>query len=79
MPGRITSLTPAEKKLLDDSLAARERVIGKPLKGTRRTAVLNAVREQILSQRRADAAKNQRTAERQATHYSWSKPTPPRR
>jgi len=76
---RTLLLTPAEKKFLDDTIAARELLLGKPLKGTRRTYVLNLAYEQIRSQRLADSAKNHRAAEHNAAQYSWSRPTPPRR
>ncbi len=51
---RLTNLTPAEKKFLDDAIAAAERASGKKLNQPNRHIVLNRARAQIESQRYAD-------------------------
>ncbi|WP_227503603.1 hypothetical protein [Klebsiella aerogenes] len=47
---RLTNLTPAEKKFLDDAIAAAERASGKKLNQPNRHIVLNRARAQIESQ-----------------------------
>ena len=44
---RLTNLTPAEKKFLDDAIAAAERASGKKLNQPNRHIVLNRARAQI--------------------------------
>ena len=44
---RLTNLTPAEKKFLDDAVAAAERASGKKLNQPNRHIVLNRARAQI--------------------------------
>ncbi|HHY1052978.1 hypothetical protein ACVUSQ_24110 [Escherichia coli] len=51
---RLTNLTPAEKKFLDDAVAAAERASGKKLNQPNRHIVLNRARAQIELQRYAD-------------------------
>ncbi|MDJ8396989.1 hypothetical protein LEH40_23585, partial [Salmonella enterica] len=51
---RLTNLTAAEKKFLDEAVAAAERVSGKKLNQQNRHIVLNRARAQIESQRHAD-------------------------
>ncbi len=51
---RLTNLTPAEKKFIDDAIAAAERAAGKKLNQPNRHIVLNRARAQIESQRYAD-------------------------
>ena len=48
---RLTNLTPAEKKFIDDAIAAAERAAGKKLNQPNRHIVLNRARAQIESQR----------------------------
>ena len=44
---RLTNLTPAEKKFIDDAIAAAERAAGKKLNQPNRHIVLNRARAQI--------------------------------
>ncbi|WP_236728043.1 hypothetical protein [Enterobacter hormaechei] len=62
---RLTNLTPAEKKFLDDAIAAAERASGKKLNQPNRHIVLNRARAQIESQRYADRQRALREDERQ--------------
>ena len=48
---RLINLTPAEKRFLDDAVAAAERASGKKLNQPNRHIVLNRARAQIESQR----------------------------
>ncbi|EFN4220312.1 hypothetical protein FQI92_23545 [Escherichia coli] len=50
---RLINLTPAEKRFLDDAVAAAERASGKKLNQPNRHIVLNRARAQIESQRQA--------------------------
>jgi hypothetical protein len=76
---RLTNLTSAEKKFLDDAVAAAERVSGKKLNQPNRRIVLNRARAQIESQRRADRQRALRDEERQQAVFAWSRPRAPRR
>ena len=62
---RLTNLTPAEKKFLDDAIAAAERASGKKLNQPNRHIVLNRARAQIELQRYADRQRALREDERQ--------------
>ncbi len=62
---RLTNLTPAEKKFIDDAIAAAERAAGKKLNQPNRHIVLNRARAQIESQRYADRQRALREDERQ--------------
>lgn len=79
MSARLSSLTVSEQKFIADALAASEQVSGKPLKGPQRKSVIDRARQQIISQRLAQSAKDERALERQATPFTWNKPKPPRR
>lgn len=48
---RLTDLTPAEKRFLEDAVAAAERAAGKKLNQPNRHIVLNQARAQIESAR----------------------------
>jgi hypothetical protein len=50
---RLTALTPAEKKFLDDAVAEAERVKGKKLNQPERHIALNRARAQIYAARYA--------------------------
>jgi len=50
---RLTELTPAEKRFLEDAVAAAERAAGKKLNQPNRRIVLNQARAQIESARSA--------------------------
>lgn len=76
---RLTNLTAAEKKFLDESVAAAERVSGKKLNQQNRHIVLNRARAQIESQRHADRQRALRDEERQQADFTWSRPRAPRR
>lgn len=76
---RLTNLTPAEKKFLDDAIAAAERASGKKLNQPNRHIVLNRARAQIESQRYADRQRALREDERQQSYFAWSRPRAPRR
>lgn len=76
---RLTNLTPAEKKFLDDAVAAAEQAAGKKLNQPNRHIVLNRARAQIESQRHADRQRALRDEERQKAEFSWVPPRPPRR
>ncbi|HAY0341025.1 hypothetical protein RCU45_15590 [Escherichia coli] len=76
---RLTSLTSAEKKFLDEAVAAAERAAGKKLNQSERRAVLNRAREQLLSQRYAESQRALREEERQQSDFVWSRQRPPRR
>jgi len=76
---RLTDLTPAEKKFLDDALAEAERVAGKKLNQPKRHIVLNQARAQIESARYAAKMQAERTEARQEAEFTWSKPKPFRR
>ena len=62
---RLINLTPAEKRFLDDAVAAAERVSGKKLNQPNRHIVLNRARAQIESQRQAERQRSAREEERQ--------------
>ncbi|MDO1920478.1 hypothetical protein Q2378_25220, partial [Escherichia coli] len=51
---RLTNLTPAEKKFIDDAIAAAERQAENLLNITNRHIVINRARAQVESQRYAD-------------------------
>ncbi|EGT5709445.1 hypothetical protein SNN71_004214 [Cronobacter sakazakii] len=76
---RLTNLTPAEKKFLDEAVAAAEIVSGKKLNQQNRHIVLNRARAQIESQRHADRQRALRDEERQQADFTWSRPRAPRR
>lgn len=82
---RLTNLTPAEKKFIDDAIAAAERAAGKKLNQPNRHIVLNRARAQIESQRYADRQRDAdrqralREDERQQSDFAWSRPRAPRR
>ncbi|EMO9494419.1 hypothetical protein ACRZER_005460 [Raoultella ornithinolytica] len=76
---RLTNLTAAEKKFLDEAVAAAERVSGKKLNQQNRHIVLNRARAQIESQRHADRQRALRDEERQQADFTWSRPRAPRR
>lgn len=76
---RLTDLTPAEKKFLDDAVAAGERAAGKKLNQPNRHIVLNRARAQIESQCYADRQRVLREEERQQADFAWSRPRAPRR
>lgn len=71
---RLNNLTPAEKKFIDDALAAAERASGKKLNQPNRHIVLNRARSQIESQRYAEQQRKIRDEERQQAEFVWSKP-----
>ena len=71
---RLTNLTPAEKKFLDDAIAAAERASGKKLNQPNRHIVLNRARAQIELQRYADRQRALREDERQQSEFAWSRP-----
>ena len=70
---RLISLTPAEKRFLDDAVAAAERASGK-LNQPNRHIVLNRARAQIESQRQAERQRSAREEERQQAEFTWSRP-----
>ena len=76
---RLTNLTPAEKKFLDEAVAAAEIVSGKKLNPQNLHIVLNRARAQIESQRHADRQRALRDEERQQADFTWSRPRAPRR
>ena len=76
---RLTDLTPAEKKFIDDALAEAERVQGKKLNLPTRHIVLNRARVQIQAARYAAKMQAEREEARQEAEFTWSKPTPFRR
>lgn len=76
---RLTELTPAEKKFLDDAVAEAERVKGKKLNRPDRYIVLNQARAQIESARYAAKMQAERAEARQEAEFTWSKPKPFRR
>ncbi|EGT5209108.1 hypothetical protein AGJ24_23200 [Cronobacter sakazakii] len=75
---RLTNLTPAEKKFLDEAVAAAERASGKKLNQPNRHIVLNQARAQIESQRHADRQRAQREENRLHADFAWSRPRAPR-
>ena len=60
---RLINLTPAEKRFLDDAVAAAERASGKKLNQPNRHIVLNRARAQIESQRQAERQRSAREEE----------------
>lgn len=76
---RLTDLTPAEKRFLEDAVAAAERAAGKKLNQPNRHIVLNQARAQIESARYAAKKQAEREAERHEAEFTWSKPKPFRR
>lgn len=76
---RLTDLTPAEKKFLDDAVAEAERAKGKKLNRPDRYIVLNQARAQIESARYAAKMQAERAETRQEAKFTWSKPKPFRR
>lgn len=79
MAGRLHVVSKTEKQFLDDAVFAAERAKGKKLTAPEKKEVLRVAREQLLGQREAEAAKQARAKERQATAFTWSKPKPFRR
>ena len=75
---RLINLTPAEKRFLDDAVAAAEGVRQK-LNQPNRHIVLNRARAQIESQRQAERQRSAREEERQQAEFTWSRPRAPRR
>ena len=71
---RLNNLTAAEKKFLDDAVAAAERASGKKLTHTDKRTGLERARTQIESQRYADRQRQAREEERQQANFVWSKP-----
>jgi acyl-CoA reductase-like NAD-dependent aldehyde dehydrogenase len=71
---RLTNLTSAEKKFIDDSVSAAERASGKKLNQASRRIVLNRARAQIEAQRYADSQCAVREEERHQAEFTWSKP-----
>lgn len=71
---RLNNLTSAEKKFIDDALAAAELASGKKLNQPNRHIVLNRARAQIESQRYAEKQRKIRDEERQQAEFVWSKP-----
>lgn len=76
---RLTDLTPAEKRFIDDALAEVERVAGKKLNQPNRHIALNKARAQIASARYAAKMQAERAEARQEAEFTWSKPKPFRR
>jgi len=76
---RLTELTPAEKRFLEDAVAAAERAAGKKLNQPNRRIVLNQARAQIESARYAAKKQAERAEARQEAEFTWSKPKPFRR
>ncbi|EBW6002027.1 hypothetical protein A4P01_23415 [Salmonella enterica subsp. enterica serovar Typhimurium] len=76
---RLTDLTPAEKKFIDDAVAAAERAAGKKLNQPNRHIVLNRARAQVELQRYADRQRALREESRQQVEFTWSRPRDPRR
>lgn len=76
---RLTDLTPAEKRFLDEAVAEAERVKGRKLNQPHRHIVLNQARAQIESARYAAKKQAERAEARQEAEFTWSKPTPFRR
>ena len=75
---RLTNLTAAEKKFLDEAVAAAESVRQK-LNQQNRHIVLNRARAQIESQRHADRQRALHDEERQQADFTWSRPRAARR
>ncbi|WP_437616144.1 hypothetical protein [Erwinia sp. V71] len=71
---RLTDLTPAEKKFIDDAVNAAERAAGRKLNQPDRRIVLNRARAQIAAQRYADSQRAAREEERHQAEFTWSKP-----
>jgi hypothetical protein len=71
---RLTALTPAEKKFLDDAVAEAERVRGKKLNQPDRNIVLSQARAQIEAQRYAAKMQAGRAEARQEAEFTWSRP-----
>lgn len=76
---RLTELTPAEKRFLDDAVAEAERISGKKLNRPDKNIVLNQARAQIASARYAAKMQAEREKERHEAEFAWSKPKPFRR
>ncbi|MER1350111.1 hypothetical protein KJR81_26830 [Klebsiella pneumoniae] len=76
---RLTNLTAAEKKFLDEAVAAAERASGKKLNQPNRHIVLNRARAQTETQRQAERQRSGREEERQHAEVTWSRPRAPRR
>lgn len=76
---RLSELTPAEKRFLDEAVAEAERVKGKKLNRPDRHIVLNQARAQIESARYAAKKQAERAEARQEAEFTWSKPKPFRR
>lgn len=73
---RLTELSRAEKKFIDDAVAEAERIKGKKLNRAERHIVLNRARAQIQSARYAARKQAEREEERHQAEFTWSKPTP---
>ena len=71
---RLSELTPAEKRFLDEAVAEAERVKGKKLNRPDRHIVLNQARAQIESARYAAKKQAERAEARQEAEFTWSKP-----
>ena len=76
---RLSELTPAEKRFLDEAVAEAERIKGKKLNRPDRHIVLNQARAQIESARYAAKKQAERAEARQEAEFTWSKPRPFRR
>lgn len=66
MTKRLSVVSKSEKQFLDDAVFAAERAKGKKLSGPEKKEVLRVARNQLLGQRKAEAAKRVRADERQA-------------
>lgn len=76
---RLTELTPAEKRFIDDAVAEAERIRGKKLNRPDRYIVQNQARAQIESARYAARMQAERAEARQEAEFTWVKPKPFRR
>ncbi len=76
---RLTNLTPAETKFLDDAIAAAERASGKKLNHPNRHLVLHRARAQTEAQRYADPQRAYRSGGGRPYEFASPRALRPRR
>jgi hypothetical protein len=76
---RLTALTPAEKKFIDDAMVEAERAKGKKLNRPERHIVLSRARAQIYAARYVAKKKTEPAEALKEAEFTWSKQRPFRR
>lgn len=76
---RLTELTPAEQKIIDDAIAETERVKGRKLNRPDRNILVAQVLEQIGTARYVAKMQPEREEAQEDAKFTWSKSRPFRR